>query len=699
MKNLKTSLIFVALSFMTLASCGGSPTPSSEVPSSIPPASSSEPAPSSELPSSETPSKRNKVTSDTLYVKQVENMPDDFIIGMDSSSVLSLEESGVKYYDFNGEEQDLFKILAGVGITHIRIRIWNDPWTADHKGYGGGNVDIDRAVIIGKRATAQGLKVLANFHYSDFWADPGRQLAPKAWKGKTLEEKEVLLYDYTLECMNKFKAENVDVDIVQVGNESNSGIAGENTEEGMEKYSRLVTQGSRAVKEVYPDARIAVHFADPQKGTYSRTAAQLRRYGCEYDIFGSSYYPFYHGTIENFQATMNNIAKSYDKDVMVLETSYAYVDQDFDDGGKQFPGSGLPEYYPITQSGQANNFRNLCDVMVNGIENNRGIGVVYWEGTWIAVPGNDWASRKVLWEEYGSGWACDRAGEYDPNVAAYGGGGTQVDNQCFFNSNGRPLESLKVFGMMYDGNVVDEYIDGAEDITLIKKTNDTFSLPETVPGIYNSDRREEVPVTWEEVDLEELKRQGPGTHQIKGVAGGTFNVTCYLVLKGENLIEDGDFEINDPSKSPWTITNKSDTPLSATYWAKVAKENAMKDGGTYSLGWWGQEQGVVKFEARQTFTVTEDDTTYKLQAYIMVGQKSSDVIPSAKQNNYVSILVNGVETYHLQLVGTNYDGGFIDFTLTNIELHASDTNEIIVHVEADVLGYWGAVDALSLGRR
>ena len=104
----------------------------------------------------------------TLYVRKVENLPVDFIFGMDVSSVLAEEASGVKYHDFNGEEADLFRILADNGINTIRVRVWNDPFDAEGHGFGGGNCDIRTAVEIGKRAAACGLKLLVDFHYSDF---------------------------------------------------------------------------------------------------------------------------------------------------------------------------------------------------------------------------------------------------------------------------------------------------------------------------------------------------------------------------------------------------------------------------------------------------------------------------------------------------------------------------------------------------
>ena len=233
-------------------------------------------------------------SSDTLYVKKVENLPEDFIFGMDISSVLAEEASGVKYYDFDGNETDLFRILADSGINYIRVRIWNDPYDSEGRGFGGGNCDIRTAVEIGRRATACGMKLLADFHYSDFWADPGKQMVPRAWKGMDTDEKEEACYEYTLDCMKQLKEAGVDVGMVQVGNETNGMLSGEKTWAGI---AHLMDAGARAVREVYPDALIAVHFANPENtDNYRKFAEKLayyEQYGrIQYDVFATSYYPY-----------------------------------------------------------------------------------------------------------------------------------------------------------------------------------------------------------------------------------------------------------------------------------------------------------------------------------------------------------------------------------------------------------------------
>ncbi len=144
-----------------------------------------------------------KMPAGEIYIEPVEGISDDFIRGMDASSVLVEENSGVKYYNFDGEEQDVFQTLAEGGINYIRLRVWNDPFDENGNGYGGGNNDVATAVALGKRATAYGMKVCIDFHYSDFWADPKRQHAPKAWEGMDVTQKCDALYDFTKESLTE----------------------------------------------------------------------------------------------------------------------------------------------------------------------------------------------------------------------------------------------------------------------------------------------------------------------------------------------------------------------------------------------------------------------------------------------------------------------------------------------------------------
>ena len=394
------------------------------------------------------------VKSDSLYVDMVDNLPDDFILGMDASCVPSLEVGGVRYYDFDGKEKDVFEILAKNGINYIRVRIWNDPFDKNGKGYGGGNCDIENAIEIGKRATKYGMKLLVNFHYSDFWADPAKQMTPKAWIGMSFDEKSNALYEYTRDSLQSLVDAGVDIGMVQIGNETNGAMCGESSGSpgGWQRIAQLMSAGSKAVREVCPHALVVLHFANPEKVTnYETYSANLNYYGVDYDVFASSYYPFWHGTLDNLAAVLNKITEKYDKMVMVAETSYAYTTKDTDFYANTIgAGDEYVKKYPYSVQGQADQVRDVIDAVVNKMNN--GIGVFYWEGTWISSGGKSFAENSALWEKYGSGWATSYAAEYDPNDAGKWYGGCAVDNQAFFDQNGRALESLKVFSLVRYGN-------------------------------------------------------------------------------------------------------------------------------------------------------------------------------------------------------------------------------------------------------
>ena len=368
-------------------------------------------------------------------------LDDGFIYGMDASIVPANEASGVVYRGFDGEVRDVFKTLSEAGINCIRVRVWNDPFDEDGNGYGGGNCNIDTALEIGKRANKYGMKLLVDFHYSDFWADPGKQMVPKAWQGMSFEEKSEAVYSYTKDSLKKLRKEGIDVGMVQIGNETNAFFCGE---KDWEKICALMNQGSRAVREVYPKALVALHFADPQHDqTMKSYAFMADQYKVDYDVFASSYYPFWHGSLDNLSSVLSHIAEKYGKKVMVMETSYAYTPDDSDFSGNTISGSSkVAKPYPYTVQGQAD---SVADVIKTLQGTPGGLGVCYWEGCWTAVPGGSKEENAKLWEEYGSGWASSYAAAYDPADAGRYYGGSAVDNQALFDPEGYPLDSLKTF--------------------------------------------------------------------------------------------------------------------------------------------------------------------------------------------------------------------------------------------------------------
>nr|WP_308160523.1 MULTISPECIES: arabinogalactan endo-beta-1,4-galactanase [unclassified Bacillus (in: firmicutes)] len=410
-----------------------------------------------------------------IFVKKVEGLNPNFIKGVDVSSIISLENSGVKFYNTAGEVQDIFKTLHEAGVNYIRVRVWNNPYDSNGNGYGGGDNDLAKAIEIGKRTTANGMKLLVDFHYSDFWADPAKQQAPKAWANLSFEDKKKALYTYTKESLQAMKDSGIDIGMVQVGNETNGGVAGE---KDWTKISALFSEGSKAVRSVDPNILVAVHFTNPEStGRYTSYAETLKKNNVDYDVFASSYYPFWHGTLSNLTAVLKNVADTYGKKVMVAETSYAYTAEDGDGHGNTAPkDSGQTLDYPITVQGQANSVRDVIQAVANVGE--AGIGVFYWESAWIPVgPPRNLEQNKQLWEKYGSGWASSYAAEYDPHDAGAWYGGSAVDNQALFDFNGKPLPSLNVFKYVNTGAVAPLKIDGIKDISLSAISGENISLP------------------------------------------------------------------------------------------------------------------------------------------------------------------------------------------------------------------------------
>ncbi len=612
------------------------------------------------------------MTSDSLYVKKVENLSEDFIMGMDASCVPSLEASGVKYYDHDGNEKDVYQILAENGINYIRVRVWNDPFDADGNGYGGGNCDIDNAIAIGKRATQYGMKLLVNFHYSDFWADPAKQMVPKAWKGMDVAQMSEALYAYTKESLQKLVDAGVDVGMVQIGNETNGYMC------GIKKWSdiaQLMNAGSRATREVCPDALVAVHFANPEKvSNYKNYAYYLGSQQVDYDVFASSYYPFWHGTLENLSSLLSEIATTYNKKVMVAETSYAFTELDTDFQGNTISsGSGIVKNYPFTAQGQANLVHDVIETVAN---TTNGIGVFYWEGTWISVGGENWEENSKLWEQHGSGWASSYAAGYDPNDAGKYYGGCSVDNQAFFDKDGKALESLKVFSLVRKGNEIELKADAIEDVNLIVDLNGDIVLPKTVNAVMSDNSKKTIPVEWEAYDEAAMKAGGVAKYTIKGVAGG-MTANCYVSMVEYNFLQNWSFDDNTDG-SPWVAT-----PTKT--FDELYVEDKVTDSmtGTKHYHFWSSTS--AEFTLEQQLDNLKAGK-YKYSISIMGGD-------AGEENAYIYVKING------ETVAT----APIEITVYN-EWHTATISEFIVK-EGDVVtvgiyvkcpgsgnGPWGKID-------
>ncbi len=617
-----------------------------------------------------------KIEGSSLYVKKVEDLPDGFIMGMDASSVIAEEQSGVKYYNFAGEEQDVFKTLAENGITHIRVRVWNHPYDANGNGYGGGNNDFEKAIEIGKRATKYGMQLIVDFHYSDFWADPGKQMVPLAWKDMSISEKSDALYAFTRDSLNAMKQEGIAVGMVQLGNETNTELCGESH---FENIAKLMNAGGKAVREVYPNALIAVHLANPERsGAYDGFAQRLEAFDVDYDVLASSYYPYWHGTLENLSNVLNGIAEKYGKKVMVMETSYAYtgVDTDFSGNTISDETSTIVKDYPFTVQGQANNVRNVIDTVAH-VKN--GIGVVYWEGTWITVGTSSWEENHEKWEKYGSGWASSYASVYDPDDAGRYYGGSAVDNQAMFDPEGKPLESLRVWNLVRYGNEIDPVADAIADTVLAFDLKGTITLPETVNAVLSSNEQKAVPVEWNvtEADIEAMYQGGVKTYEITGTADG-LPARAIVSMINFNYLQNFGFE--DGTLDPWQTEDRGGAD-------QLYVEEKVTDSlnGVFHAHFWSAKQDSVDFSLFQEVKDLPAGK-YSFTISIMGGDAGDAQI-------FCYALVDGVEVGRTPMKITSY-GEWDTETVHGIEVQAGQTVTVGISVKCAGAGSgaWGKID-------
>lgn len=387
--------------------------------------------------------------NDTVYFSQFDMNVNggEPIRGVDISSILAVENAGVTFCNEYGRKQDIFRTLSEHGVNYIRVRVWNEPYDSRGNSYGGGNCDLYTAAEIGRRAAKYGMKLLVDIQYSDFWADPEKQTRPKYWIQHDHETLKGEIYKYTAWVLETISEAGGNIGMVQVGNETNCFFCGETD---MYKICDLFASGDQAIRDFDRSVLIAHHFANPSTGSYAWYAQVMDECNLDYDVFATSYYPYWHGTTENLTAVLKEIADTYNKYVMVAETAYPYTSEDGDTFGNAVSedSDSAVFRYDISVEGQAQCLTDVFQAVANVGE--KGIGVFYWEPAWLGVNGISWEEQSSLWKKYGSGWATDYAAEYDASVT--GAGGSSYDNQALFDFEGNSLKSLQVFRNIYPQN-------------------------------------------------------------------------------------------------------------------------------------------------------------------------------------------------------------------------------------------------------
>ncbi|MBR0133502.1 MAG: glycosyl hydrolase 53 family protein [Lachnospiraceae bacterium] len=610
-----------------------------------------------------------------IFIEPIEGLSDDFYRGVDISSVIAEEQSGIVYKDWSGKERDIFEILADAGVNYVRVRVWNNPYDKDGNGYGGGNCDVEKACEIGRRAAEHGMKLLIDFHYSDFWADPSKQQAPLAWARKKLDQKVELINEFTQESIAKIIAAGADVGLVQIGNEINKGVCGVYEIEGTMQLLDSASKAVRTVaKETGRDIKIIVHYTqlDNPSGFIQR-AERLKEYNIDYDILGASYYVYWHGTMENMNAVLKEIKKTYGVDTCIMETAYPYTAEDGDSFGNNVNAGEAIDGYPADVQGQAKIVR---DVMYYA--NDAGaLGVFYWEPAWTPV-GTDFDKNTEIWEKYGSGWASSYATYYDPKDAGEYYGGCSWDNQAMFDFNSQALASLNVFKWVKYGATSELKVMSYESVTVESSIGDEVKLPDKVRPFYNDPSVEKMlGVKWDQADIDAIDINNGDTYYVGGTTDNGDKITATVKVMNVNLLKNGGFDEGDVSM--WKIEDKG-----AGDATDVQKKAADATSGENALHFYSLEK--IDFDVTQTVKVSENGN-FEAAANIQGG----DVGDSA--DIYLYVIVDGKE-YKSDPVTL---AGWVNWQkakVTGLSLKAGQEVTVGMHVTAMAKG-WGTIDDIE----
>jgi arabinogalactan endo-1,4-beta-galactosidase len=635
------------------------------------------------------------------YANIVVNTPtnslaSDFAYGVDCSAVHDVETLGGRYYGEDGKEQDVFKILKADGVNYARFRLWVDPYNeTTGVAYGGGTNDLRTDLYLAKRAQDAGLKVMVDFHYSDFWVDPSHYHAPKAWAHTIKANLPTTIYSYTKESLTYFKDAGISVNSVQIGNEINTGMAGVASGTGTGICAKMVVQGIKASKEVFPSIKTVVHLTNIKStSAVYQYFTNLIANGADFDVAGVSYYPYWHGTKSNLQTVLNTIVEKTGKPVMICETAWGFTDDQTDYASNQFSTSSFGQAggYVTSAQGQATEMADLVDIL-SQVPNQQGIGIFYWEPDWLPVKGATWASK---------------AGEYyndngtDADAATYGAAYTDDStkqswaNQAWFSYTGKALASASTYKHIQSADKT-----AAEKITGLVKTAitvnvnlraESWSLPTTVQGYSNTGAYRDLAVTWDATQTAKITEDG--TYTIDGTASG-FSVTMTVIAES-NWVQDYSFENQTMDgqeaavSSPWSISDNTDYGKYGTGHIESKGEGNLD--GTKYFHWYN----TVAFTWTISQTVTVDWAgKYRLRTYLM----ANDATGYTSMDLWVQVGTGAKTSVSMlaQCKGWNSDleAGMQKRELTDIEIAAGSSVTFGLSC-VGAAGSWGHNDLWSL---
>jgi arabinogalactan endo-1,4-beta-galactosidase len=343
-----------------------------------------------------------------------------FLQGADLSFLDQLEDSGAVYKQ-DGVSADALVILRERGLNAVRLRLWHPPATR----YNG----LARTVHMAKRIRAAGLRFLLDIHYSDSWADPGKQTKPTAWQGLPFATLGDSVYSYTRQTLQTLRQEGVPPDMVQLGNEISQGFlwdeglvgGARDTPLQWRQFAELLkaaVSGARDALGPKDNYEIMIHTdqgGDPPGAQWFFDG--LLREEVRFDLIGLSFYPWWQGSLVDLEKTMALLAGRFHKPIVVVETAYPWTLSWFDDTNNIVGSSNqLHVGYAASPQGQYSFVRDLIR-SVRSLPEGLGRGVFYWSPEWIAVPG------------VGSAW----------------------ENMTLFDQHGELLPAARAFADPHDG--------------------------------------------------------------------------------------------------------------------------------------------------------------------------------------------------------------------------------------------------------
>lgn len=432
----------------------------------------------------------------------------EFKKGMDISFLPELEDKGMKIKDFNGNEIDGFNLVKKYGVNAIRLRLWNNPENVEEsKGY----CNLADTIAMAKRIKAHQMSFMLDFHYSDYWADPGKQTKPKAWEKLDFLELKEAVFTYTRDTLTTLKEEGVLPEIVQIGNEIRSGLLFPEGElpdyTGMVELVNAGIQGARAIADS-DTMKIMIHL--DQGGRYFYIKEWFDKAieaGLEdFDLMGLSYYPFWHGTFTDLKETLNKLVLDYQKPIMIVETAHAWrksTNGFIDESQEKIAG------VPATPEGQ----KKVLDLVMNitaSLPNQMGCGVYYWEPLCIPQPGE-------------GGWS---------------------ENMGLLDENGQVLEGIHAFEFSREKLRSKDPAKVYEPPLIQLQEGEHPVLPEQLSVLYYDGTVEKKTVIWQ-TDFPEWVE---GTHSIQGkIEGVKEPVSCRIQVFKEipirkNLISDSNWD-------------------------------------------------------------------------------------------------------------------------------------------------------------